>query len=68
MSCRFPWAVDDFWEKVNLVPAVRDLIHLRDRKMIDRLTALEILEARFLKPIRSNPAKYTSKITRLWKV
>ena len=38
------------------VLAVRDLIHhLRDRKVVDRLWAMEFLEARFLKPIRSKP-------------
>ncbi len=41
-------------DKKSFVCAVRDLIHyLRDRKMIDRETALDILESEFLKPIKS---------------
>ena len=41
-------------DKKTFVCAVRDLIHyLRDRKIIDRNTALDILESDFLRPIRS---------------
>ncbi len=41
-------------DKKSFVCAVRDLIHyLRDRKIIDRETALDILESEFLKPIKS---------------
>ena len=41
----------DCTNKKDFVLAVRDLIHyLVDRRKMDRLTALDILEARFLKP------------------
>ncbi len=44
----------DCTNKKDFVLAVRDLIHyLVDRRKMDRLTALDILEARFLKPIKS---------------